>query len=274
MKLIGVTVVFNEEKMIPYVMPYVEAMGYDKFIVYDDGCTDKTIELLKNYPFVEVREMKMTGKDFNKRKLDTHLDSFSEMYKEYVSKGEETWLTVTDFDEVIFCQRERHTLMKEYIELMSKRGYNYFDGRMLHLTWDGKEKGDFYPHTWDGVRGTWWLTEGKKVTMFKVNDFEGVYMTMGNHNMGVFPRCGIMIKNLDDCGEFHGFHMKYFDKNTILSRSEDIRFVSDAENALNIVRSSSFPMDMYFLMKGLNAHKSPPNRFDNGEGISILKKPE
>ena len=46
MKLFGYTYVYNEEAMIPYVLPYILRMGYDKFIIYDDGCTDNTIPIL------------------------------------------------------------------------------------------------------------------------------------------------------------------------------------------------------------------------------------
>ena len=46
MKLVGLTFTYNEENMIPYVMPYVERMGYDKFIVYDNESTDNTVEII------------------------------------------------------------------------------------------------------------------------------------------------------------------------------------------------------------------------------------
>lgn len=62
MKLIGYTCTFNEAGMVPYVMPYVERMGYDKFIVYDNMSTDNTVELLSKYPFVEIRYYDTNGK--------------------------------------------------------------------------------------------------------------------------------------------------------------------------------------------------------------------
>ena len=54
-KILGVTVTYNNEDKIPYVMPYYERMGIDKLVVYDNGSTDKTVELLSKYPFVEIR---------------------------------------------------------------------------------------------------------------------------------------------------------------------------------------------------------------------------
>ena len=55
MKLYGVTCVFNEEKLVPFVMDYMVRWGYDRFVIYDNGSNDKTVELLKAYPFIEVR---------------------------------------------------------------------------------------------------------------------------------------------------------------------------------------------------------------------------
>ena len=273
MKLIGGTYVYNEELMIPYVMPYVERMGYDKFIVFDDGCTDGTIEKLKEYPFVEIRKGKKTEIDVvNDRKLKAMLDLYAECLSlSHKNDNEDVWMTWTDFDEVIFLQRERGSTLREYLELMNERGYNFFDGRMIHLVWDGKERGDWLPHTWNGVRGAWWLTEGKKVTMLKVNDTLKIYGFYGNHDMGVKFKDGVHPRNLEGCMEFNGFHMKYFDPETLKSKDGDKIFVDSAVDANRVVREASFPLEDYFLMKGFFAEKSLPNKRDYGEGIFLLK---
>ena len=80
MKLFGCTVVKNEEEMIPYVMPYVERLGYDKFVVYDDNSTDNTVEELLKYPFVEIRQMEETKtlNEFDCLKRDKQANFFTE----------------------------------------------------------------------------------------------------------------------------------------------------------------------------------------------------
>jgi len=60
-KILGVTFTYNNEDKIPYVMPYYERMGIDKLVVYDNGSTDRTVEMLSNYPFVEIRSYKTDG---------------------------------------------------------------------------------------------------------------------------------------------------------------------------------------------------------------------
>ena len=52
MKLIGMTLTYNESKMIPYIMPYYERLGFDILIIYDNESTDNTVELLKQYSFM------------------------------------------------------------------------------------------------------------------------------------------------------------------------------------------------------------------------------
>ena len=272
MKLIGATQVYNEEGLVKYVMPYVERMGYDKFIVYDDGCTDNTIELLKKYPFIEIRpKNEVEGGDFDARKIKCMSDTIKECANIIAETGEEVWMTFTDFDEVIFCQRERSDTVKGTLEFVDKEGYNYYDGRMLHLTWDGKSYNNDLAHTWDGVRGTWWLREGRKVTLLKVSALRNYFVTSGNHNLGVVPADGIEMKNLDATGEFNGFHFKYF-VDTLKHRDKDKQLVSDADYAVKTVRDCSFPLSDYFLMKGFFVQKTPPNSRDLGEGLVLFDK--
>ena len=102
MKLFGCTFVKNEEEMIPYVMPYIERLGYDKFVVYDDGSTDNTVEILSKYPFIEIRHSTGTHDDFDWRKCKVQISFYEECW-EYIHKNnnEDVWMTFTDFDEVL-----------------------------------------------------------------------------------------------------------------------------------------------------------------------------
>ena len=271
MKLIGVTQVYNEEANIPYVMPYIERMGYDKFIVYDDGCTDRTIEILKEYPFIEIRPSLRENNDvheFETCKLRAMISVFSECWDIIkANSGETVWMTITDFDEVIWSQRERSFLTKDYLDFMSGRGFNYYDGRMLHLTWDGKEKNNELPHMWPGVRGSWWMQEGCKCTLLKVNDILTAYMYCGNHTMAVKPVEGVEMRNLATTGDFNGFHLKYFDGSL---KYRTMSLVDDPIEAVKTVRACSFPLSDYFLMKGFFAERTPVNKRDLGEGLRII----
>lgn len=267
MKLIGATCVYNEEAMIPYVMPYVETMGYDKFVVFNDGCTDRTIDILKEYPFIEIRDAEKTNVDsFEDRKLNCMLKIFEDSWRMRYETGEDIWMSFTDFDEVIWSQRERSIKTKEYLDLMNQKGYNYLEQRMLHLTWDGEVRGDGLAHTWPGVRGSWWMQEGSKVTMIKVSDIATLNGYYGNHAMVVKPIPGAKMLNLGDTGDFNGFHFKYFDGSL---RNKEVKLVGDPDISLKTVRDASFPLENYFLMKGFFVKKTPPNKRDVGEGLLV-----
>ena len=276
MKLIGFTFVYNEEGMIPYVVPYIRSMGYDKFVIYDDDCSDNTIPLLKTlldgYTEVDIRKPEQKSEGFEGRKRDAMLASINECAEIInANNGEDLWMTWTDFDEVLYCSRERDELFKNNLKLFNERGYNFFSGRMLHLTWNGdyESKGAVLPHQWNGVRGTWWLSEGKKVTLFKVNDLAKFMCFCGNHHFGVLPREGVELKDLDSCGEFHGFHMKYFNREVLEHKT--MQLVHDASVANDKIRANSFPLDMYFLLKGMFAQQTAYNRRDPGEGLFLIQ---
>ena len=133
MKLFGYTVIHNEELFIPIIMPYIERMGYDKFVVYDNESTDNSVEILKQYPFVEIRQLITDGHFSDAKKRDIQLSSYVECYQYGKNNDEQVWMTFTDLDEVIFMTREREKTVKEYLEWQIKKGYNVFDGRFLHV---------------------------------------------------------------------------------------------------------------------------------------------
>lgn len=276
MKFIGYTVVYNEEAMMPYILPYIKSMGYDKLVIYDDGSTDRTLEILSNELSSAgiVFEVRPTSQDstygFDSRKRGSQLESFCECKEMAISTGESVWMSWTDFDEVVYCSRERQKCFKEYLEVEDRRGYNYFDGRMLHLTWDGKESDEnLFPHEWNGVRGTWWLSEGMKPTLIKVNDFTDVWAFCGNHCFGVRMEDGKLMKSLSDCGEFHGFHFKYFDEKLFMEKPFNTSKNNTPKKNILRIKSASFPLDYYFFEMGLRAKQSLGNPIDYGEGLFL-----
>ena len=99
MRLYGVTTTYNNEKIVPYVMKYLSELDYDKLIVLDNGSTDKTVEMLKEYPFVEVREW-LTDIFNETERMNVMADTLSEMACQ--SRDDVTWGTMNDFDEVFY----------------------------------------------------------------------------------------------------------------------------------------------------------------------------
>jgi glycosyltransferase involved in cell wall biosynthesis len=105
-KILGVTVTYNNEDKIPYVMPYYQRMGIDKLIVYDNDSTDRTVEMLSKYPFVEIRSY--------------HTEQYSEdmvlKFKTDVQdefRGLYDWCVSTYFDEVFYTERNFKEVLYE-----------------------------------------------------------------------------------------------------------------------------------------------------------------
>lgn len=261
MKLIGFTCTYNEAEYIPYVMPYVKAMGYDKFIVYDNGSTDGTTEILKRrYPFVEVREYYTGGKFDDGVKCRLQSESFFEC-KELAKDGELICMTWTDFDEVLMWNGDvdiKKQLEEDYIW----RGYNCFYKNMInvlppnkkYITSDHFEYGGFV-HAMPNMRGNVWVG-GMKPTMYIVNDFASIDFYPGNHYAFLTPRDGVEIKNYDDTCRMYGFHLKFVDKGALIRKTKGYaeRGLEAAKNLLGNIDevydkhlALSFPMENYFL---------------------------
>lgn len=124
MKIAGVTLCFNESKMVKYVMPYWERMKIDKLIVYDNMSTDNTVELLKEYPFVEVRTFDTNGKfddGMNSRVKNETIEELKEAGYDWIYSG--------DFDEVIYSFNPD---FREELSKIDNLGGNVFCRDLVH----------------------------------------------------------------------------------------------------------------------------------------------
>ena len=264
MKLIGYTCTYNEEALIPYVMPYIEAIGYDRFIVYDNGSTDRTVEILSTYPFIEIRHYDSDGKfdDIVKAKVQT------EAYKECLelAKEDRIWFSFTDFDEVLFFNNE-NPFKDMFFSLSLTYGYNCYFKRMVNLL---PPKGVDSPielmhdgqmvHTLEGMRGCFWTGGGMKPLLILVNDFPKVSFVGGNHYAITHGEGNNEIKPYNDTSELQAFHLKFVDKLVSKARRKSFaergrdRYINLYENAdamFEKMFGSSFPLENYFLMDGI-----------------------
>ena len=96
--------------------------GYDRFVIYDNGSNDKTVELLKAYPFIEVRNFDTENVFDECKRKDIIKNTVLELQEWNRENGNEiAWITVSDFDEVCFSLCED---VKSYLECMTWCGYN------------------------------------------------------------------------------------------------------------------------------------------------------
>lgn len=271
MKLIGFTTTYNEEEYVPYVMPYVEAMEYDKFIVYDNGSTDKTVEMLSKYPFIEIREYNTSGKFDDNRKCQLQFESFFECKQLSEENKELICMTWTDFDEVLMWHGDVD--FKSQMEIDYQwRGYNCFYKNMInvlppHKDYDTKDcfaKYGGFVHAMPGMRGNVWVG-GMKPTMYIVNDFVSIDFYPGNHYAFLTPKRGVEIKNYDDTCRMYGFHLKFIDKDAIKKKTKGYadrgylaaqKLLPKIDEVYDKHLALSFRMEDYFLQDFFNSKLS------------------
>lgn len=210
MKLYGLTFTYNESTMIPYVMKYFENIGFDKLIVYDNQSSDNTVELLKKYPFVEVRTLDTGGKKSNQKIIDLK----NNVWKEFKNE-QNAWMFISDFDEVIYYNGD----FKEYLTKLDKDGYNYLNQDMLQTVCiKFPDKNKFVHEDCDG--GVFWgnsYTGGCKMALFKISSFNDIKYTPGAHRVRVILNNGISLKSLNN-KDIKSFHIKYIDKEYCVNR--------------------------------------------------------
>ena len=263
MKLVGFTCTYNESEMVPYVMPYIERMGYDKFIVYDNESTDNTVELLKQYPFVEVRTYSTNGTFDNDARIKNAYTVYGEAFK-MANVGKENeelvWLTITDFDEVLYFATKTSPSIKDFLSYRYRVfGENYFNNTMLNLFPNNgtvvhpsyKQEYNFV-HLDPNIRACYWTVYGDKTTIFAVNDFPYYETCKGFHWTTFRLRNGKILKSLSNSGEVFGFHLKFINKEILYKKHKSYKerqngYKASIDYIYDSLYTTQFKLENYFL---------------------------
>lgn len=116
------TFCYNEEQILPYVIEYWKQYA-TKVVVYDNGSTDKSVEILKKYDWIEVRTYD-TNNTFDPEKIQQYK---SICYHE--ADGKADYVMVCDIDEVLLVNEN---LFPELI-LAKKDGTKLFQTKYYEL---------------------------------------------------------------------------------------------------------------------------------------------
>lgn len=206
MKLYGVTSVYNEEDLVPIVMPYLEKMGYDKLVIWDNGSRDRTVELLEQYSFIEIRHYE-TG-FFNELEKSSRIaDTVSEFMFLPREENEVVWVTICDFDEIFQLNVPQSSFFKfsDYLGLMAANGYQQFREHQWILMENGERVCYGEPFYWN------------KPNLFRVDGTNYVQISVGQHDASI-QYDGKEPKTAYDTKMLSAFHLKYYNRHIFLKR--------------------------------------------------------
>ena len=114
-------VCWNEEKMLPFVFDYYGKF-VDKFVIYDNGSTDRTMEIVNSQPNAELIHFETEGFDDA-----IHAKIKNSCWKH--SRGKADFVIVCDVDEFLYHEKLEEKLIelhKAHISLPDTEGFNMY----------------------------------------------------------------------------------------------------------------------------------------------------
>jgi hypothetical protein len=184
---------WNEADILPFFFRHYDPW-INRYIIYDDGSTDGSIEILKKHPKVEVR-------NWHRKYPDSYLMSqlhwMNTIWKE--SRGSADWVVIVDIDEHLFVPQ---TPMINFLEKYKSQGITQipalgyqivseeFPGQDEHLT-QSRTMGKPWP-------------DMCKLSIFNPEAIEETNFSGGRHTAK--PIGNINMPNND---ELQLFHYKY-----------------------------------------------------------------
>ena len=196
------TLCWNEIDMLGFFFHHYDPW-VDRFVVYDDGSDDGSVELLKSHPKVELRRFERT-----------HLDSFFLSHQEFhnhvwkESRGKADWVVITAIDEHLYyphgCVKNYLTHCKhQNITLIPAIGFQMvsetFPSAGLNLC-QSFTTGAPFPHM-------------NKLSIFNPNAINETHYSAGRHRAK--PKGRLKLPTRD---ELRLLHYKYLDFDRTLQR--------------------------------------------------------
>jgi len=110
------TLCWDEADMLGFFFRHYDPW-VDRYVIYDDGSTDGSLDILRAHPKVEIRTFTRTDpKSF----VRSHRKMQNEIWKE--SRGQADWVVITAIDEHLWTPR---TSMRSYLSEQQQQGVTF-----------------------------------------------------------------------------------------------------------------------------------------------------
>jgi glycosyltransferase involved in cell wall biosynthesis len=201
------TICWNEEYMLKYFFKYYDKI-VDRYVFFDDGSTDTTLDILKEHPNVEVRKLPRVGEGKDSYVLAAQ-EVHNNCWKE--SRGIADWVIVTAVDEFLYMPR-----LRSYLAECTRNGITVIPALGFQMISEILPKGNkSMPRL--VKRGCPWV-DMNKLSIFNPNKIEEANHHVGRHSSG--PRGEVKYPSTD---RLLNLHYKYLSFETTFKRHSDLQ---------------------------------------------------
>jgi dTDP-4-dehydrorhamnose 3,5-epimerase-like enzyme len=158
---------WNDEKMLPYFFKYYDAV-VDRYYIYDNGSTDRSLEILSDNPKVVLRDFRTEGDSFGQ----SAVNHYNECWKQ--SRGEADWVIICNIDEHVY-----HPNLRSYLKACKSNGITLVVPEAYEMVSDSFPKADRYLHR--SVRYGVREPRYDKPQIFDPNKIEEINFIPGRH---------------------------------------------------------------------------------------------
>jgi hypothetical protein len=162
---------WNDAEMLRFLFRHYDHL-VQRYVVYDDGSTDNTIEVLESNPKVEIRQTRFT--ETSDSFILSIMPTIQSCWKE--SRGQADWVIVTEIDEHL-----HHPDLKSYLEYCQNAGITFIPALGYQMiSEEAPRPGEWLCQT--RTMGAPWV-KMSKANIFAPDAIEEINYSFGRHRV-------------------------------------------------------------------------------------------
>jgi Glycosyl transferase family 2 len=195
---------WNEERMLPYFFRHYDPL-IARYFIYDNGSTDRSIEMLTANRKVTLDHFEVRGDSF----VEAARDHYDQCWKQ--SRGRADWVIVCNIDEHIY-----HPDLKGYLRDCKRQGISLINAAGYHMVSDTfpKTNRNLSEVITYGVRDMLW----NKPQLLDPDKIDEINFTHGRHSAEPTGEVTVPEKQ-----EVKLLHFKYLGPEYLVRRHGELR---------------------------------------------------